>query len=266
MAAAAGATLDLQHALSVATAAADAAGHMISEAFSKPKSVQHKGKVSSMACSQWAMVLAIHCIKWVTRLDPRMAKLPVHAHCTACRSTWSLRPTKPARSSYLDSCVKHSRIMPSLVRMPSCDASRWVMASHRTSITRAVLTAGEEGSADQGFTSELTDTPTWLVDPMVRAQASVHIDNPGLLSQTHETGAQCHVVAQVDVCHAAGRHHQLCAPAAVRLRQHRAGCQQPGAPTAGAARTVLHATSFSTVAQKFAALMEAAGVTSKPAY
>lgn len=115
--------------------------------------------------------------------------------------------------------------MPSLVRMPSRDASRWVMAFHSTSITRVVLTAGEEGSAEQGFTSELTDTPTWLVDPVVRAQASVHIDKPGLLSQTQENGAQRHLVAQANVCHAAGRHHQFCASAAVRLRQHRAGCQ-----------------------------------------
>lgn len=45
--AAAGSGLDRDHALSVATAAADAAGQMISEAFSKPKSVQHKGKVGA---------------------------------------------------------------------------------------------------------------------------------------------------------------------------------------------------------------------------
>jgi hypothetical protein len=48
MATASDATLDLEHALSVARTAADAAGHMISEAFSKPKSVEHKGKVGSI--------------------------------------------------------------------------------------------------------------------------------------------------------------------------------------------------------------------------
>lgn len=37
--------LDPDHALSVATSAADAAGHMIREAFNQPKSVEHKGKV-----------------------------------------------------------------------------------------------------------------------------------------------------------------------------------------------------------------------------
>lgn len=29
---------------------------------------------------------------------------------------------------------------------------------------------GEEGSAEQGFTSDLTDSPTWLVDPVVSVQ------------------------------------------------------------------------------------------------
>ena len=53
MATASGSTLDLEHALSVARTAADAAGHMISEAFSKPKSVEHKGKVGSMVCGIW---------------------------------------------------------------------------------------------------------------------------------------------------------------------------------------------------------------------
>jgi hypothetical protein len=43
------------------------------------------------------------------------------------------------------------------------------MASQHTFVhTCDVSTAGEEGSAEQGFTSELTDTLTWLVDPVVR--------------------------------------------------------------------------------------------------
>lgn len=38
-----------------------------------------------------------------------------------------------------------------------------------SSRTVSACSAGEEGSAKQGFTAALTDAPTWLVDPVVRA-------------------------------------------------------------------------------------------------
>jgi hypothetical protein len=55
------------------------------------------------------------------------------------------------------------------------------------------------------------------------------------------------MVQQSVTCRTAGRHHQLCASAAVRLRQYCAGRQQPGAPVAGVTQTVPYLMSFPTL-------------------
>lgn len=78
---------------------------------------------------------------------------------------------------------------------------------------------GEEGSAAQGFTSELTDEPTWICDPLdgacLAAYAALLLPNSlGPFSLLTRRSAH--------------RDNQLCAPVPLRVHLHRLCSQQAG--------------------------------------